>query len=329
MKWACIGAGSIGLLFAGKLAASGADLTLLTRTEKQAHALQSEGLAIHENGKKLLVRVKTEVFGRDSESGTPAEEGHSIAASNCPDWILLAVKQQHLTDGFLRRLAKLAGAHAKLLCFQNGMGHVEKISAYIPVSRIYLAITTEGARKRSDREVDHTGAGVTRIGPARNESEGVFAEMEILLEKMLNQAGFQTMLSKHMDEAVWRKLLINAAINPLTALLGVKNGELLRNGHAAQLMRRIAYEGAEVARASGLALAGDGDLWEQIADVCVRTADNHSSMLQDLMDGRVTEIDWITGAILEQAGKLGVPVPANETVYRLVKALESQKRSER
>jgi 2-dehydropantoate 2-reductase len=327
MKWACIGAGSIGLLFAGKLAASGADLTLLTRTERQAHALQSEGLAINEKGKTLHVRVKTDVFGRDSGSGTPAEEEHPITASFCPDWILLAVKQQHLTDGFLRRLAKLAGAHAKLLCFQNGMGHVEKISAYIPVSRIYLAVTTEGARKRSDREVDHTGAGVTRIGPAFDEGEGVFAEMEILLEKMLNQAGFQTILSKHMDEAVWRKLLINAAINPLTALLGVKNGELLRNGHAAQLMRRIADEGAEVARASGLTLAED--LWEQIADVCARTADNHSSMLQDLMDGRVTEIDWITGAILERAGKLGVPVPANETLYLLVKALESQKRSER
>ncbi|PYI54598.1 ketopantoate reductase family protein [Paenibacillus flagellatus] len=318
MNIVCVGAGSIGMLAAAKLAAAGADVALVARTERQAALLNGEGLALRQGDTETVCRVPAYSFERLAEDRLPERlEG--------ADWIMLTVKQQHLSEPLLALLGAMAAGNGggRLLCFQNGIGHAERLSRFVHPSRLFLAVTTEGAKKLSGREVAHTGAGSTWIGPAFGNDEPGTASPEIdnaqkKAVKTLNEAGFRTFPSNQMMEIVWNKLLINAVVNPLTALLRVRNGELLATERRIGLMRRLLDEGTAVAKACGIPVRDD--VWEQIVDVCAKTADNASSMLQDVSSGRPTEIDWINGAIVERARRFGIPVPVHETVCDLVKA---------
>lgn len=193
---------------------------------------------------------------------------------------------------------------------------------------VFAAVTTEGALKPAGNEVVHTGVGATWIGAVHSEGEGGMAQDEAQkkLAELLNLAGFDTFLSKDITSRVWQKLIMNSAINPLTAILQVHNGELLKRREALQLMRALYDEAA--ATAAKLGLAVDPDLWEQLLDVCRKTAGNRSSMLQDVLAGRTTEIDYITGGIIREAERAGLAVPSHHTVYLLVKAMEAGGRTQ-
>jgi 2-dehydropantoate 2-reductase len=199
---------------------------------------------------------------------------------------------------------------------------LERIAAAVPESAIYAAVTTEGARREAPFAVDHTGSGTTEIGLAEMPKlmPEAAADNQKKLVGTLILAGFDAVMSKQIHNSVWNKLLINAAINPLTAILRKPNGDLLQSERARQLMQALAAEGLAVAIAAGITPAAD--LEHRIAEVCLSTARNRSSMLQDLEAGRITENEWISGAIVRLAERHGVPVPVTETIYRIVYELE-------
>lgn len=319
MRIVCIGAGSVGMLVTAKLAAAGADVELIARTQRQASTLNECGLTLQEGVNEKVLRVPVKSFERIDATGGQERPDRR------PDWVLLTVKQKHLSEPLLRTASKLLGERGRLLCFQNGIGHVEKIERYVPLANIDLAVTTEGARRESDSRVVHTGSGTTWIGCADRKAESGHSrpEAEIaqkLMEKAMNEAGFPTFLSNQMNEIVWNKLLINSVINPLTALLRIRNGELPATGQRRQLMRELMTEGIAAAEGSGVRTRED--LWEQLLEVCAKTARNESSMLQDVSAGRATEIEWINGAIRDAARKGNIPTPAHDTIYKLVKAAQ-------
>lgn len=320
MRIICVGAGSIGMLVTAKLAAAGADIALIAHTERQAAQLNAGGLVLAEGERESVHNVPAASFEYIDSRGDRSWLDFE------PDWVLLTVKQKHLTDRLLATVSGLLGRRGRLLCFQNGIGHVEKIASYVPIACIDLAVTTEGARKQSAAKVAHTGRGTTWLGTADPAQSGISQtaaeKAQKLMENMMNEAGFRTYLSNQMNEIVWNKLLINSVINPLTALLRIPNGELPATDRRRSLMRELLTEGIAVAEGSGVKTREN--LWEQILDVCSRTAGNASSMLQDVTEGRRTEIDWINGAMLEAARKYGIPMPAHETIYKLVKAAEPE-----
>jgi 2-dehydropantoate 2-reductase len=136
----------------------------------------------------------------------------------------------------------------------------------------------------------------------------------------LREAGFNVETVADPDSLLWGKLVINAAINPLTALLRVPNGELLERGTARALMQAAACEAAAVAAAQGIRLPYPDPL--AVAEsVAQRTATNRSSMFQDIQRGAPTEIDAICGAVVQAGEEVGVPTPVNLTLWQLVKAL--------
>lgn len=318
-KLLVIGGGSVGLLASAKLALSGADVTLLVRTEHQAEAIRVNGLRLSEDEDGFSVMLPCVSYERlDSPETAAAHVGPA-------DYVLLAVKQQHLVSSLIEYAVSLAGSDGRLLCFQNGIGHVEALSAYIAVNRIDIAVTTEGAHRLSAFHVAHTGRGITRIGCADGDSlEAAGENAQKMIRSAMNLAGFETVLSKQVVEIMWNKLLLNAVINPLTALLRLRNGELPASAHGRDLMRLLLQEGAAAAAASGIQTRDD--LWGQLIEVCERTADNESSMLQDITRGRTTEIEWINGALVRAAQKRGVPVPGHEMILKLVKAAEAARR---
>jgi 2-dehydropantoate 2-reductase len=300
-----VGGGSLGLLFAGKCAAASAGRhTLLVRTSEQRQAIRAQGL---------------EVIGADGRftAVLPCEcEVERLAAC---DWIALMVKQAHLEEeATLRTIRALAARfpQANWACFQNGFGHEERLRRWIPAERLHLAVTTEAARRIDIRTVHHTGSGITQIGRV----DGSATSEQNFLASMLRQAGFAAEVSKNIMETVWKKLLTNAAINPLTALLRVKNGALLESPERVAQMRELFLEGLAVAGAEGV--SASEEWWDQVTAVCRATADNHSSMLQDIMNGRRTEIEWINGSLLRLGARHGLVLRAHEQVVRRIRELE-------
>ena len=143
------------------------------------------------------------------------------------------------------------------------------------------------------------------------------------LQGLLRQAGFDVSVVDDARAVLWGKLVINAAINPLTALLRVPNGALLEQAHARQLMHALARETAAVAHALGVALPFD-DPTAAVEAVARKTAGNYSSMAQDMQRGAPTEIDAICGAVVQAAATLKAPAPLNEAMWRLVRAAQPE-----
>ncbi|MCZ8511212.1 2-dehydropantoate 2-reductase [Paenibacillus filicis] len=326
-----VGGGAMGLLLCAKLALSGQPAELIVRTDRQRDELRQSGLFLVVNG----IRRRIETAGEDaplvvnalSDMASSTRQIREMMREE-PHYIILAVKQTAVTRELAELTAALAKGKAQIVCIQNGIGHVDKLSAVIPLSDIWLSVTTEGALKRSFTEVEHTGTGTTWIGPAEaciSEAPDGAGMQKSWLDCLL-QAGFHALMSNNITSRVWHKLLINAVINPLTAILRIRNGELPERPEACRLMRELFEEGAGLADKLGIELAPR--LWDEVLEVCRLTAANRSSMLQDVLAGRRTEIDSISGGLLDRARVTEHPMPVTQTAYRLVKALEENNQTQ-
>ncbi len=312
-----IGGGSLGLLLAGSLAAadSGGSLTLVVRSPRQAEAVSRAGITVLDRDGKHLHTTDAESldFAAYSSRLTPPGSG--------ADWIILALKQKDISPQVVEAVRGQASQNTRVCCLQNGMGHLEKLRAVFDGNKLYAAVTTEGAMRVSDTEVRHTGAGSTRIGAVEGGAHYSRPYAEPLVE-LLSRAGFRADISDHIHADVWDKLIINCVINPLTALLDIRNGQLLEQPRCMELMRSLYEEAESVAEAAGYGRP-EGFRWGRLVEVCRATAGNRSSMLQDLTAGRLTELEWLTGSVLREAEQHALKLPFHETVYRLVLAKEA------
>ena len=139
------------------------------------------------------------------------------------------------------------------------------------------------------------------------------------LIEMLQTAGFSVQQVPDLSSLIWGKLVINAAINPLTALLGVPNGKLLQSQSARELMEEAAREAAQVATAHGIKLNFKNPA-QAAAAVARATSDNLSSMLQDIHRGAPTEIEVISGAVTRLGREVNIPTPVNQVLWQLIQA---------
>ena len=315
MRIMIIGAGSLGLLFAAKLSAFCEHMTVIARTIEQADVLAQKGIELDGAAEAI----------RNTRSGSIdfryyIEEVETV--NSCLhhfDYIFLMVKQPAITQELINNLKSQLSKETYLISFQNGIGHEVKLGKDLGRDRLMLAVTTEGARREGLTGVTHTGQGVSYIGTTEG-SDHSEDSTHILLVEMLEKAGFHTVMSKNMDVRIWSKLTINAVINPLTAILRVKNGDLLLSPWSRSLMNDLYQETRMVAAAKGVLLPDE--LWGTILRVCESTSLNHSSMLQDIEQSRRTEIDYINGSLVKMAKDLNLEIPTHQTVYQLVKALE-------
>jgi 2-dehydropantoate 2-reductase len=312
----CIGGGSIGLLMAGRLAAVHTNrIRVITRTKEQADALLAEGLTV--KGPEGLDPQCNFVEAAEFE----AYLLNNVGSEEAPDWILVTVKQKDIDGRLLEAVRNHTGPNTLVCCFQNGIGHLENLAAAVERSCLCVAVTTEGANRKGQTEVWHTGTGLIRTGLAFPDA-GDLAQAGRVGEwaETLRQAGIPAELSKNINQDIWNKLMINVVINPLTALLSVPNGRLLESVELLALMKQLYEEASAVAAA--LDICPDKGLWDKLLDVCRATALNRSSMLQDMDAGRRTELEWLTGGLLREAKRIGMALPSHETVYNLVKAKE-------
>lgn len=304
-----IGGGALGLLFAGKLSRAGYPVILMTRTQQQAQLIHQHGIEID--------RVQDPA----SKLRVISMRAPSDPLREAPDWIFLMVKQGHLeSNSLFGVMNQVKGQRTKVVCFQNGLGHIERCEHMLEGTVIYAAVTTEGAKRTSPYQVMHTGSGTTSIG-IHNGCSNLYSEDEIKLAKMLTSAGLDTVMSNEMKRLIWNKLLINSVINPLSALMRINNGALPSVPRAQFLISQLLTEGIAVAKSVDIDLEYE-KVYAQIVEVCERTSANTSSMLADVLAGRQTEVDYINGKIIEWAELSSLETPHHVFVYQLIKGLE-------
>lgn len=295
-----IGGGSVGLLLAFYLRKCHYDVTIYTRTKQQATLLTNNGVSLLEtNTVKATYSVKSIAL--------------TDIKSLSDDFLFIAVKEYHLKN-IIPYLLTLKGKVHTMIFLQNGMGHVpylEKLGS--KVENILVGIVEHGALKRSSTAVSHTGVGELKIGHYLNrnsQADDVW--------KHLSKQGFATVVYPNWLSIMEKKLVVNGVINPLTAILNVRNGTLVTNPFYFQLMRKLFEE------ISLCFHCNEGD-WKRVVEICKQTSENRSSMLKDLDEGRETEIEAITGIILEKGKAMGQPLPLNEWVYLAIKGMDLQK----
>ncbi|WP_261305755.1 ketopantoate reductase family protein [Paenibacillus andongensis] len=310
-----VGAGSLGLLFAAKLSAVCEHMTVLARSREQADALAQKGIELVGTAESIRTTRSGVIDFRYyiEEAETANSTLHHF------DYIFLMVKQPAISQELINNLKSQMSEDTYVISFQNGIGHEMRLGEELGRESLLLAVTTEGARRESLTAVTHTGHGVSYIGKTED-SDHTVNSTHILLVEMLEKAGFHTMMSKNINVRIWSKLTINAVINPLTAILRVKNGDLLLSPWTRKLMNNLYQEARLVATAKGVLLPDE--LWDTLLSVCEATSQNHSSMLQDIEQSRRTEIDHINGSLVKMAIELNLEIPTHQTVYQLVKALE-------
>lgn len=324
MKIIIVGAGALGLLYGARLARSGVEVLMLTHADGQAEQLNNVGIALVE-GENVVSRIPVKAASLHDYIKGNAAAGHP---QDHYDWIWLAVKQAHLDEAMLAQLAqlvkqvKLSDINAEetpIVALQNGIGHMDKLRAAMPEVALYAAVTTEGALRVDGHTVQHTGSGNIMLGIWPKNDE-ITSNRQKMLLKTMQGAGIEANLSNQMENRVFHKLLVNAVINSLTALFGVRNGDLPLDPRRKRLMEALHSESELILLEAGM--VSEGDSWQRTLRICEATARNESSMLRDVQAGRVTEIDWINGGIVSLARKLGKPAPMNEAVLTMIKALQ-------
>ncbi len=290
------GTGALACLFAARLAAAGVAVTLLGTWREGLEALRAHGVRL--------------VGADGSEQGYPVRATDDPADCAGARLALVLVKSWQ-TERAARHLAGCLAADGLALTLQNGLGNRETLEEILGADRVALGVTTTGGTL--------VGPGRVRPGGEGPISLGAHPRLEPLAD-LLRRAGFEVEQVPAADALLWSKLVINAAINPLTALLRVPNGELLNRPSARLLMAAAASEAAAVAEALGLRLTF-ADPVAAAEAVARRTAINHSSMFQDVQRGAPTEIDAICGAIVRAGEQCGLSTPVNRTLWLLVKAM--------
>jgi len=292
-----VGTGALATLFAARLTEAGHTITMLGTWKEGLDALNKHGARlIDSNGKEKQFKIQATDDLRD-----------------CLDarHVIVLVKAWQ-TERVAKQLAEYLAEDGVVLTLQNGLGNYETLAQYLGNNRIILGTITIGATLLEAGLVKEGGEGTISI--EQNRALGP-------LEAALQSAKFKVEIVEDAQSLVWGKLLINAAINPLTALLRVTNGELLERPSAREMMERLAQEVAQVARAENIKLPFIDPIAAAV-EVARKTAANRSSMLQDVLRGAPTEINAICGAVVRTAQKYGVETPVNWACWKLVKALE-------
>ena len=300
MKTVIIGAGAMGSLFGGLLTLSGEDVWLVSTGKEHVDTMRSVGLTIEKGEKLQIIRVNATT---------------DVTSLGKADLILFFVKT-YQTEKAVSDSLVLQKESTIFLSLQNGLGNEEAICKKVDRKRVILGVTGQGATYLGPGHIRHAGWGETQIG----ELEGGITERANQIAQMFQKAGISTRVSSKIQDLIWEKLLVNVGINALTALTGLKNGQLLDYPETVRLMEALVFEAVEVARRKGVRI--EGNPIEKVKTVAEVTRENRSSMGQDFDHQRKTEIDAINGAVVREAERLGISVPFNQAITDLVKVIE-------
>jgi 2-dehydropantoate 2-reductase len=294
-----VGAGALGTLFGQRLAASN-EVVLLERRPEVVEAVRRDGLRVDGEGRSAYPTTEPrELFGVQ---------------------VLFVFVRATDTLRALRPFASELSPATAIVSLQNGLGNEEAIKTSLGGTiSLVIGATTESALTVGPGDVRRIGDGTTVLGSA-----GASPEVVNRVARLLVDAGFRASAAYDIRPHLWGKLIANAAINPVAALLDRPNGVVLSDPNAGDVARSLAQEAATVANAMRIPLPFT-DPWSYVRTIAEQTAELDNSMLHDLHAGASTEVDFINGAVVAAGRRAGVPTPYNETLTALVKAREASR----
>jgi 2-dehydropantoate 2-reductase len=301
MRIAIVGAGAMGTVFGAALRRAGKDATLVDVSYPLVEHLTSRGAIVDEDGSSDRVRIPA--------TTDPASLG-------TVDAVIMFVKC-YQTEAAAKLARPLVGRDTIVASLQNGWGNEDILARHYGAQRVVAGVTYHSARTSELGRVSHTSRGPTYIGPFDGGGMGA-AER---LGQALSDVGIETHVTPAIGTQMWQKLVLNCATLPIAALSGLGTSGLGAVAEVRELVLRVAAETCAVARAAGYDV-DPGERIETISRALDAGGDGKASMLQDIEAGRRTELDVITGAVLEQARACGVEAPLNALLFALVRGYE-------
>lgn len=302
MKIAILGAGAMGSLYGGLLSEKN-QVYLIDIWKDHINKINENGLIIEENNeiKKYYPKGVSDIFTLGKM-----------------DLVIIFVKSINTLD-VIEKNKDLFKEDTLVLSLQNGYGNLEDIQTIVKNKNIIVGTTSHGATMIGPGEVKHAGIGSTTIGGIDKDSkENVKKIKDIFLESKI-----KTDISDDILYLIWNKLIINIGINPLTAILKVYNGQLLDSDYTLNIMKKLVEEAIDVVKVMNINF-NKQEIFETVKSVAKNTENNKSSMLQDILKNRKTEIDKINGAVVSLGKKYNISTPYNEIMVNLIKSIEKQ-----
>ena len=308
MKIGIIGPGALGCLFASRLFpaadSSGQDeILLIDHNAARADSLNQRGILYESEGSEQCLAIP--VHSRPTDVG--------------PLDVLLSCVKSYDLDRSLRFAAPLLCRDTLLVFLQNGISHLKYMDTDICATPVF-ATSSEGATRLGPGHIRHAGHGRTWLGFHGNTLNREQEDRLRRLLSLLQKGGISSSLSSDIRSRIWAKLFVNVGINGLTAIHNKNNGYLLSTPETLENLKQLVSEAMLVAERTGIRILDD-----PIAGtitVCEQTAQNISSMLQDVRNQRPTEIEAINGAISSLGRKHGIATPFNDAIIRDVRAIQ-------
>lgn len=302
MNIGILGAGAMGLLYGGYLSQEN-QLFMICRRAEQIEKINNEGVTIEESdGTKKNYHPKAVLTGSE----------------NIPslDILILFVKSG-ASRVALEENEHLLGKNTILLTLQNGSGHEDILKEFADAEKIAIGVSQDGSLLISDNQVRHTGSAMTYFGLA----SGAEHETLDLFEKTCINCGFNAEQSNRIKWFIWEKLMINASSSVLSGVLAMPQGYCFTDKSAWLTIQALVEEMVEVAVADGIELDYPTQI-DRLEKHLTTNPQGVPSIQVDLKEGRITEVDSISGSVVKAGKRLGVQTPTHTTIVNLVHAME-------
>lgn len=297
----------MGTLFGGSLAQRGDEVLLADVLPQVIDRINARGVTISgvENFATTNIRAIT--------TTTPLDEP-------C-DLVFVFVKGMHTRQAITETgAAGIWGPETTVVTLQNGWGNPDRLCEEgVDPTQLVVGITNHSATLVAPGHVQFTGTGPTLVGKWLDSTNGFQRANDVA--RHLRECGWQTQVCEDIRIEIWKKLVLNSAVLPTSALTRLPCIGLVENDHTRSLMIAVMRETVAVGRALGFEI-DEGERITFVLDVLSNAGEGKPSMLQDFLADRRTEIDTINGAVLEKAHEVKIPVPTNEALYQLVAGAE-------
>ena len=292
----------MGSLFSGYLSRRN-DVTVVDVSEAMVNAINSEGVRIREKDGSIT-------------------EGNPVARLNSegigPQNLIIVFVKSMFTVAALEGNKGLIGPDTYIMTLQNGAGHESKLLKFADRKHVIIGSTQHNSSVIEPGFVNHGGSGVSSIGLLDGNSDQLQAIADTFTE-----CGLECHTEENVQKQVWKKMFTNTAASSLTALFQVPLGFIHTDPNANWLMRQLCREAVEVANSLGLGFDLE-EVTNDVDKVCINAPNGYTSIYADIRDGRRSEVDTISGSVVEAAHDQGIAVPYHKMVVKCIHALENK-----
>lgn len=306
MKIAVLGAGAMGSIYGGHLSLYN-DVYMIDRKQEIVEKINADGLKLFENDKDVVYRPEAMSYSKNLEE---------------VDLVILFVKSL-FSKAALEENRHIIGEHTYLMTLQNGAGHEDILSEFVPKERIIIGTTEDNGAVLDNAYVRRGGKGKTNIGMLVPDKEGMLQKVK----ESFDLCGFDTHIYDNIQQLIWDKLFTNVSLSALTGVLQVPIGFIASDEYAWNMTVTLIKEALQVAKALGLTF-DENEVIEKVRATSINSPDGKTSIYADLKAGRRTEVNTISGAVVRAGEKTGVDVPTHRMIVNMVHAMEDRERKE-